>query len=617
MSATDLGITTAAEWLRLLLGLALLLMPGIAAVDRFVGLGKRGWMFAPVFSLTLLPLTAILLDLVVQAPVTPAMTMLYAILWSGLLEWPRRKQAWSFLRRWVKAPSLSWRPRLDRKALVHGGLVLLVLAGVAVVQSLPHLPGEEATAWSAYPRLAVRTFDGLSGDDYPYPVHVDEHYHLAHQAAIEREGHIDILDPYTGQPYASPLFSVQGFRDERGFDLALVQVHQLTGGGLATQAHFLPAIQAALLAGVLYAALAPAPGALASAALVAIIPTTVRFLGPAFLVPSAFSLPWIVTAMHVSLRSTGGRRLAAIALLETGAFFLHLVLGTLVLATAAGSSLARPGRLTDRLTLAAVCFLPLLWIGPLVTDQVTTAVAQENELPFQPAILLAGGVMAVLGALVGGALAFLRADDALRPHRVLAGLGLAVTASLFISIEVGHHSDATYSRLVPTFLLCVAGLAGLALGALANLARRLRQSAAAVPALLALLVLIVAAPAVGNQLSTPYYRVFDADDWDAARVLEDAGLGPDDGLLCDPWLGPIYNMATGAIPRTVLTPGNAPPRAEDWSHYLASDGANETWLADRGIDVIVAPMPPNAPHVDLGAHVYRLTSVNGTTPASA
>lgn len=606
--ATALGISTPGEWLRLLGGLALLLAPGVAAADRFLGLRGRGWMFAPVFSLTLLPLTAILLDLVLQAPIMPALTALYAVAWVVLLEWPRRRQAWNALRAWAKAPSLAWRPRFDRRQAVHGALLLVVLGGVAVVQSLPHLPGDEASAWTAYPRLVVRVVDGLSGGDYPYPVHVDEHYHLAQQAAIEREGRVAILDPYNGEPTPSPLLSVQGFRQERGFNLAMVQVHDLTGLGLSTQAHFLPAVETAILAGVVYAALAPAPGALASAALVAIVPTTVRFLGPAFLVPSAFALPWIITVVHVSLRAQGGRRLAALAILETGAFFFHVVIGTLVLAAAAAASLLRPGRPTDRLALAAVCFLPLLWIGPLVLDEVANAVAETHTLPFQPAILASGGFLVIAAALLGGALAFLRSNEAARPHQVLVVLGLAVTTSLFLSIELGHHSEATYGRLIPTFFVCLGGLAGLGIGWSAEQVRRLRRlrHPSAVPFAVAAILLVVAAPAVAAQLDRPYYRIFDDQSWAAAASLEDAGLGAEDLLLCDPWFAPIYNMASGARVHAVLRPGIPPENADDWSYYLSSGGANETWLASRGIDAVVAPVPPNAPHLVLAPNVYLL-----------
>jgi hypothetical protein len=595
-----------AGWAQLLLGSLLLLAPGVAAVDRFLGVTRRTVAFAPVFALTLLPLTAIALDLAVQAPVTPLLTALEALAWVAVMEWPRRRQ----LAAWLRSPRMPrWRP-LERTALAKGAVVALVLASVALVHALPHLPGDGANPLTAYPKLAGRALELFGDDDYPFPVHVDEHYHLSHQAAIERQGHVAIVDPYDGKPQPTPLFSVQGFRDERGFDVALAQAHQLTGLSLPAQARVAPAVEAAVLAAVLYAALWPAPGALASAALIVLIPTTVRFLGPGLLVPSAFALPWIVAALHTSLRPTGGRRLAALALLETAGFFLHLVVGTLVLATAAGASLARPGRLLDRLTLAAVCFLPLLWIGPLVTDQVAFAVAQENTLPFQPAILFSGGALALVAAGVGAALAVLLPDERLRPHRVLLALGVGVAFSLLVSIRAGHHSDATYSRLVPTLFVCVAALAGLALGWGADRGRRhLRRSDLwAVPAAVALLTLTVAAPAVAGQLSEPYYRIFDGESWNDARILAKAGVRPGDVLLCDPWRAPVYNTVSGALVPVVLIPGRAPEKGADWAFYLRTRGANETWLQDRSIDWVIADRAPNAPHVHLGGNVYHLNA---------
>jgi hypothetical protein len=594
-------------YVQLAAGSLLLLAPGAAAVDRFLGVTRRSIAFAPVFAFTLLPLTAIALDLVLQVPVTPLATALEAAAWVLLLEWPRRRQVLA----WAKSPRLPrWRPRVSRPTLWKGAAVLAVLGGVALVQSLPHLPGPGANVLTAYPGLASRAAEGLVGTDYPFPVHVDEHYHLSHQAAIERQGHIAILDPYDGKPQPTPLFSVEGFRDERGFDVAMAQAHQLTGLSLPAQARLAPAVQSAVLAAVLYAALWPAPGALASAALVALLPTTVRFLGPAFLVPSAFALPWILAALHVSLRATGGRRLAALALLETAGFFLHLVIGTLVLATAAGASLARPGRLVDRITLAAVCFLPLLWIGPLVTDQVALAVAQENELPFQTSILFAGGGLALVAALGGAAIAALLPDEEMRPHRVLLALGVAIAFSVLMSIRTGHHSDATYSRLIPTLYVCVAALAGLAAGWTAGQGRRWlrRPNAWFLPAATSLLVLLVAAPAVADHLSTPYYRIFDGESWTDARILAGAGVEPGASLLCDPWRAPLYNTVSGALVPAVLIPGRVPEHQADWDFYLRSRGANETWLRERSIGYVVAPFAPNAPHVGLGGNVYRLNA---------
>jgi hypothetical protein len=619
-------------WAQLVLGSLLLAAPGVAAVDRFLGLTWRNLALAPVFALTLLPLTAILLDLLLQAPVTPPLTALEALAWVAILEWPRRRQALA----WLRAPRRPawWRPvRLQRGAAAKVAAVALAFGGVWLVHSLPHLPGDEAGEDPGPPGLerelrnaakapAVlgRIGVGLSGEEYPYPIHVDEHYHLSRQAAVERQGRVAILDPYTGQPQAAPLFSIQGFRDERGFDVAMVQAHQLNGLSLYAQARLAPAVEAVVLAAVLYAALWPAPGALASAALVTLIPTSVRFLGPGFLVPSAFALPWVVAALHVSLRGSGGRRLAALALLETAGFFLHLVVGTLVLATAAVASLARPGRLVDRVTLAAVCFLPLLWIGPLVTGEVALAVGLENELPFQPAVLYSGALAAIVAALVGAGLAAVRPDPALSPHRVLLALGAGVAASLLLSVRTGHHSDATYSRLIPTYFVCIAALAGLAIGVAADAASRrwlgsprLRPRRDAwrplvAPGLCAAFALVVAAPAIGGHLSEPYYRVMDDPSWADARILVEAGATEGDVLLSHPWRAPVYNALTGAHVHAFLMPGNPPAGQADWDRYLRSGGANETWLRERSIDYVIAPVAPRAEHLHLGGNVYRIAA---------
>ena len=591
------------DWVRLLLGLAVLLAPGLAAADRFLGLRGRGWWFAPVFSLSLLPLGAIVLDLVLQVRTTALVTFLLALGWTLALLAPRlrrlalwRAPQW---RDWATR-ARAWRPRAPKVASVA---FLAVLAFVAAAHTLPHLPGDDANAFTAYPEFIQRL---ASGDSYPYPIHVDEHYHLAQQGAIARQGTIDIDDPYTGEPPPSPLFSISGFRQERGFDLALVQVHHLTGMDLTAQARFVPAAQALVLAAVVYATLSPARGAWLSALFIAILPTTVRFLGPGYLVPSAFALPWVITALHVSLRAQGARRLAALAILETAAFFLHLVLGTLVLVVAAIATLLRADRGRDRLVLVAVVFLPLVWIGPLVAEQVGDAVAQEHELPFQPGILHKAGIP-MLGAALGGVVvAFLRHKPETAPHRILAILGCAILLSLAWSISTDHRSDATYSRLIPTYFVCVAALAGLGLGWVAHrvgVAARQPWYGAFIGAVLGLAIL---APAVSFHLGSPMYRVFDEDSWRDVGVFAGTNATPQDVFLSDPWLAPVYNSGTGALPHAVLIPGNAPINGADWGHYVASGGASPAWFAERGITFVIAEVEPNAPHEWLGGNVYRI-----------
>lgn len=586
------------EWVQLVFGLLLFLAPGLAAADRLMGLRGRGWWFAPVFSFTLLPLGAILLDLVLQVRITLGVTVGLAVAWTVLLEMPR-------LRRLRMPKRADWdEPRAQVRVPKWTSLAfLLVLAFVFFIHSLPHLPGDEANVFTAYPELGARALQAVEGEDFPYPIHVDEHFHLSQQAAIERQGTIDIDDPYTGEPAPNPLFSISGFRQERGFNLVMVQLHELTGMDLTTQARFVPAFQTVLLAALVHATLAPAVGSRTSALFVAIIPTTVRFLGPAFMVPSAFALPWIVTALHISLRGRGAQRLAALAVVETGAFFMHLVPGVLTLAVAGLATLARADRGRDKLLLFAVCFLPLVWVGPLVFQDAVDAVSNEHELGFQPGILYKAGLPMLLAGLAGAILAYLPSRRETAPHRVLAVLACAILVSMGLSITSDHHNEATYARLMPTFFLCLAALAGLAVGvgmhALALYARR-RDLGYPFAALAALLLL---APSVDFHLDTPYYRVFDEPSWRDGRILAATNITTDDVFLSDPWRAQVYNALTGALPATVLINGVGPTNS-DWNHYLASGGADASWLAQRGITYVVAPVPPNAPHERVGGNVY-------------
>jgi hypothetical protein len=606
---TDLDLGGAAGLLQLGLGALLFLAPGLAAVDRLLGLRERGWMFAPVFSFTLLPLGAIVLDLFFHVRITPLSTVGLAVGWT-LIFGRRRLLGLASDLRGALARARPLRPT-GRQALATVLLLAAIATGVAI-HLTPHLPGERADAWSAYPDLGARVVGLLEGKDSPFPIHVDEHHHLAEQAAIKRQGHIEIDDPYTGLPSSQPLFSVSGFRQERGFNLAMVQLQDLTGVSLAAQARVVPALQSGLTAGLMYAVLAPGPGALAAAGLVGIIPTTVRFLGPGFLVPHTFALPWILTGLYVSLRAQGGRRLGGLALIETGAFLMHLVPGVLTLAVATIAAAVRPGRISDRVALVGASLLPLVWLAPLAFTDAKAAVLGETELPFQPGILATAGLPALVAAALGSGLAFAW-PRALPAHRALGLLAMGLLVSILVSVRLDHHSDATYSRLVPPLFLCLAALAGLGLAGVADLVGRLvpsrplgRWRPAAGTAVTGVLVLLVLAPAVADHLSTPYYRVLDDRSWRDARILETSGAGGEDRFLSDPWQAPIFNMASGARPHAVLLPGSGSAGGADWLFYLSSNGASQEWFDERHIDYVVGPGPPNAEHERIGGRVYRI-----------
>ena len=606
MNPADLTVT-GLGWLQLLAGLLVFLVPGVAAADRWLtGLPLR-WLWAPVFSFTLLALAAILLDFVAGLDVTFLNTLVIALLLGLVLGWSRVKAAWHFVT--TPGATLVRRRRGSGDASAWG--LLLVLPWLFLAHSLPHLPGDPAgNVLEVVPGLATRAVDLLGGDDLPYPVHVDEHYHMAVLGEIDRTGEVLVDDPYTGADDATPLLTVSGMRSERGWQVAMVQVHQLTGVTFPAMTHFLPALWAAYLGLCVWMLLRPAPGALLAAALTAVLPTTLRFLGVGFLVPSAFALPWVVTVMAVTARGEGPGRLAALAALITGGFFMHLVPGTVALAAGCVTALLRPGTALQRVGLLAAILLPLVWIYPAIAADARTAVGSEHDLPFVETIFRQLGPILVGAAVVGTALAWFDPRRDFVAHRAWSLLVCGIMLSLVMSIANDHHNEATYARIIPSFFLGMSVLAGLGWGAAGRGLRQvpwrpwLRVADAATPAAAGLLVAVALLGPMQAHLAEPYYRVFDEPSWAAAKEFALVG-GTGDIFLSHPWQAPVLNSLTGARPQAVMIPGAGPVNDADYVHYLQTKGADPAWLAQRGITFVLHPIPPNAPHDVVADNVFR------------
>lgn len=608
MSAADVTLH-GLDWLRALLGFCVFLLPGLAAADRWlVGLPAR-FLWAPLFSFTLLALAAILLDFLVGLPVSSPVTFALSLFLAGMAGRRRLMELW---RTPVTARVLM--PRNWRKEVAGVALGVVAVSGfLFVAHSLPHLDGA-GTASTQFPEgFAFRAWDLATGQDLPYPVHVDEHLHLAFMGALDRTGDIEGPHPYTGEPRDESFLTVNGLRSERGFHVAMVQLHQLTGASLMTVAHFVPALWGAYLGICVWLLLSPGSGALASAALTAVLPTTLRFLGVGFLVPIAFSLPWILAVLAVAHRVKGPRRLAALFLFVTGAFVMHIVAGTVALVAGVLVAVLGFGTPRERAGIVGALLLPLLWLLPSAWPDVQDAVTTRNGLPFQQGIFLSFGTPLLALAVLGTGWAWLRRDDLEVAPRVASVLSLGAIASMEWSIRVGHDNDATYGRLIPILALSLAILAGRGLGAigwtfrhrLARVGLKRTGLSLALVAMTGLTVLAVAHP-LEQHMAEPYYRVFDAQSWARVEAFAASDAGPADIVLAHPWQAPVLNALTGARPYTYLLPGSYPVNGTEYIDYRSSQWENPQWLKERGITYVVDEQRPAAPHVEIRAGVYKI-----------
>ncbi len=489
--------------------------------------------------------------------------------------------------------------------------LLAIIPFLMLVHALPHIPGDAPDSPAgAYPELASRAVDALQGEQYKQPIHADEHIHQAWMAQVVRQETADIDDPYQGGKETGDLFTVQGMRSERGWNVAIVQFSLLTDMSLLTVSRFLPAIWAGFLGLTVWAALRPAPGAVAGAAMVAILPTTLRFLGVGFLVPSSFAIPWIFVTLIVASKVSGAPRFFGLILLITAAHFMHLVLGMMSIAAAVAGTAVRGEPLVRRASMLIAALLPLLWILPATIADARDAVLSEHTLPFIPEIFRIPGLILYALAALGAALAFAKPALDNRSHRALALMAIPLTMSMFLSIINDHRNEATYARIIFAFFLSFTCLAtyGLARG-LQYLQERSRWPDLKRPALrhavVALAVILLLPTPLAANMAEPYYRFFeDETTWDAAERLDDLALTAEDIILAHPERGPLYSAISGARLAVPFTPSDGAAN-NYWEYYVATGGADEEWLKDRAITYIIG-LAPNAPHEALGAGVFRL-----------
>jgi len=146
--------------------------------------------------------------------------------------------------------------------------------------------------------------------DYPYPLHTDEWTHFAEARTIVAEGTIPFFDPVTGEDRADPITEETRSSPhfEVGYHLFLAEFQLLTDLPWLDIFWYLPSAVFALAAFSAYIFGNRRGFGLEAALFASFVPTTVRFLGPAFVVPVAlglFFVPLILFLMSTFWSSKG------------------------------------------------------------------------------------------------------------------------------------------------------------------------------------------------------------------------------------------------------------------------------------------------------------------------
>lgn len=466
-----------------------------------------------------------------------------------------------------------------------------------------------ATGISFFPH-----WDADAGEFRPYPVHMDEYVHWGYAEGIIEARSINLRDPFTGQTGATDELQ-QIFREslhERGFQ-ALVGA-TADAAGVRTETLFLwgPAAIAVLLVLGGYAVGSLWNAGLASAACMLFLPTSLRFLGPAFFVPVALGLPLFVLGLFLIFRRGHTRNAIALFLVAGALFTIHFAVAVVLAGVILISGIIHLREPQRAFPLLVVALLPTLVSGRLVTQRTSSDIP---ELPAQLADALVFGPWPVVAAGAGVFLLAAASDRRARAAGVTLGVALvAAGAYIIFRVEEGKDPWQAYDRLTLLFLVLAAFPAGHALTSAVKRARAIshprfggRTAGVVLSIVIGISLAGVAFAGVEEMASQPRYAMLTDAQYDAYTQAAKA-LRPHHRLALVEGISTMpFSILTGRPTLFVATPDQVQP-PEDIRDFFAGNAADTYFLLMKGVTVVVTDRVvtnPDLHTVAPGVYVLR------------
>lgn len=459
--------------------------------------------------------------------------------------------------------------------------------------------------------LASAHWDPVAGIWSPYPVHLDEYFHWGFARASVDQGTVGVGDPFTGG--ARRHVELASDLHERGFQAFLGAFQQATAISWLDIFTFGPLALILLLMLCVFALLEPFGAGVEGALLLGFVPTTLRFLGPGFLVPITFAMPLVFAGLWLLVH---GRSTAAVALLGIVAAALWpvhamaaLLLSAVTLVWLLTSGRLISARLASGLVVAVSFVAAWPYYGQLLRGDPSAGAWLPLDLEFVRAMGLFPLVLVTAGAflaplVLGGERRALHVTFILVTIAMLGVvLGRAVTGGVRFNLY-----DRTVTTL-PTFV-AIAGALGLA--ALASLLARVTRPQIAQAARV-VVCLAIAGVLFHATLTTPRedrYQVLDDAHYDA--YVAAAQLLPNDGSLA--LVDGISTMAFTAItghPTVYVQDPSAGSQPPELTRFFREGSADTQLLIASRVSIVVTDKPvlnPNLRAIAPGVYVVDLNS---------
>jgi hypothetical protein len=480
---------------------------------------------------------------------------------------------------------------LNRTSLIKA-ILLVAIIGLAFFMAL-------------YPRL-----------DYPYPLHVDEWMHLGHTTQILNVGHLNYPNPFHGGQWEV------GGHPETGYYLWFGTSLLATGSTWGVLARLMPALVLGLIAFLAYAWGKKRGFGLEAAFFATFIHTTVRFLGPAFLVPVTLGLVFFpLTLILLEKMEKDWRPLPLIVISLVTLFLTHgttavavgfvLVIYLIFYILFAKSSVreALPS-LTCLLLIPLSGLVIFIWNKAFVMMEIQNIVnAEKIPLPAIPVPLPQLGYIMIALAVIG--FGFLIARGGWRNYALLVPSVILLFFVQFYRQWFDVGPDILYERGWLYVMLLMAFIAGYGLSQLRQLSfdffKRWRWGPLSVYIALALVVAFALVQRMGGYAEEDYYRMIDATTYRDFEWLGEE-LPKDSVALLNPYIGWAYVPISGQYVYTAKAYPWGVEEAMEITAFMKEGATDTEYIRERNVNIVYSPYPldnPDLVEVRPGVYILR------------
>ncbi len=448
--------------------------------------------------------------------------------------------------------------------------------------------------------------------DYPYPVHIDEWFHLAYSKAMLNAGSTAFVDPFFGQSTINLASNL-----ETGFHLFWGVFQRISGLPWTIIFRYFPGIVFMLTVLSVYILARREGFGWEAAFFTSLIPTTVGILGPAFLVPVAMGLVFVPLTMFLAFNFKNTWSYLMIFIFTgflllihaPSAIFLVIILAPFILLNLKSNLKHSLGL---GLALSIPFLIPFPWIFDLLVPTAKALLGPQAPPTHVdlPRIIAVFGYLPILLCLLGTFVLALKGNK--KSYGLILGL-LAMLLMLAVFFTFHYGVSILYERGLTFTMLMMSLLAGAGLMQIKkiklpdNISRRLKvpwlkNNIGAVLCLaLVALTLVIAIPAHQN---TPYYLMIDKQDYAAFVWIRDNVGDEYQKAILDPWKATAFVAITG---KRVFSKIHAYPEPSDEEAYaFLGDGCRDSdFLARNDISIVYSRSPCQNPDLtEVREHVY-------------